>query len=92
MILTFFYRRLAAVIALTASVLCLPLYLYFPALGPFRRVFKGEYSVPMHTNFVWDNWAIAGITGLVVAIFVCLRSFSAVDPKIDPIHGIRESR
>jgi hypothetical protein len=64
MILTFFYQRIAALIALTASVLCLPFYLYFMAPGPFRRVFKGEYSVPMQTNFAWDNWAIAGSLAL----------------------------
>src|ERR1700674_5277675 len=69
--LTFFYRRIAAVIALIASLLCLPLNLYFIAPGPFRWAFKGEYSVPLRANFVWNNWAIAGIASLLVAIFFC---------------------
>ncbi len=91
LILTFFYRRIAAGIALMASLLCLPLYLYFIAPGPFRWVFKGEYSVPVRANFVWDNWAIAGITSLIVTILVCLRSFSAFNLKIEPTHENRNS-
>jgi Na+(H+)/acetate symporter ActP len=85
MILTLFYRRTAATMALTGTLLSLPLYLYFAAPGPFRRVFKGEYTVPLQTNFVWDSWAISGITSLLVAILVCLRSLSAVDSKIEPM-------
>jgi hypothetical protein len=80
--LTFFYRRIAAVIGLIASLLCLPLNLYFIAPGPFRWVFKGEYSVPLRANFIWNNWAIVGIASLLVAIFVCLCSFSLAGPKI----------
>src|SRR5438477_4952637 len=77
LILTFFYRRIAAGIVLMASLLCLPLYLYFIAPSPFRWVFKGEQTVPRQGSFVWNNWAIAGITSLIVAIVLCLRSFSA---------------
>jgi hypothetical protein len=79
-ILTFFHPRIAALIALMASLLCLPLYLYFAAPGPFRWIFKGEYSVPLRTNFVWNNWAIAGMISLLIAISACLRSFSVVGP------------
>src|SRR5713101_6278311 len=42
LILTFVRLRLAALIGVTASLLCLPIYLYFTAPGPFRRVFRGE--------------------------------------------------
>lgn len=87
----FFYRRIAAGIALVASLLCLPLYLYFVVPGPFRWVFKGEYSVPLRTNFVWNNWAIIAITSLLFTTFVCLRAFYAVAPKIDPMPGSRDS-
>jgi hypothetical protein len=78
-LVTFFYPRIAAVIALAASLLCLPLYLYFVAPGPFRSVFKGEYSVPLHTYFEWNNWAIAGILSLVCAAFVSSRSLRRKD-------------
>ena len=91
LILTFFYPRIAAGIALIASLLYLPLYLYFIAPGPFRWVFKGEYKVPLQGSFVWNNWAIAGITSLIIAVFVCLRSFSAAVPKIDPMRESSES-
>ncbi len=83
--LTFLYRRIAAAIALVASLLCVPLYLYFIAPGSFRWVLRGEYSVPLRANFVWNNWAIAGITSILVAIFVHLRTLYAVVRKIDPM-------
>jgi Na+(H+)/acetate symporter ActP len=84
MILAFFYRRIAAGIAFVACLLCLPLYLYFIAPGPFRWIFKGEYSVSLRANFYYNNWAIAGIISIVVAVFVHLRSFSAIKMKIKP--------
>ena len=67
LLLTFFYRRIAAAIAIAASLLCLPLYLYFTAPGPFRWVFRGEYSVPEPTNFVWRWPGIVAIIALVMA-------------------------
>src|SRR5690242_7255654 len=54
-ILSFFLHRVAAAAALIATLLCLPLYIYFTAPGPFRAVFHGEYSVPYPSYFVW-NW------------------------------------
>ena len=86
-VLTFLYRRVAAAIVLLATLLSLPLYLYLIAPGPFRWVFKGEYSVPLRANFVWNNWAIAGMTTLLIATLICLRSFSNVDRKVDPLPG-----
>src|SRR4051812_12333797 len=48
LLLTFFFRRMAATVTLIASLLCLPLFLYFTAPGPFRRLFgKAEWSVPL---------------------------------------------
>src|ERR1700730_7122881 len=52
LLLTLPYRRIAAAIATVASLLCLPLYLYFTAPGPFLWAFRGEYSVPASTTFV----------------------------------------
>jgi hypothetical protein len=63
----FFKRRLSGLIGLVASALALPLYLYFVAPGPFRRIFRGEYSAPASGNFVWDASSIAGITAVVLA-------------------------
>ena len=75
--LTFMYPRVAAAIAAVSALLCLPLYLYFTAPGPFRRVFKGEYSVPLQTNFVWDKWAILGMLTLAVATYIFISNLSA---------------
>ena len=74
MFLTFVYPRIAAAIAVVASLLCLPLYLYFTAPGPFRRVFRGEYSVPLQANFVWDRWTIIGILTLALVASVGVSS------------------
>jgi hypothetical protein len=82
--LTFVVRRVAAAMALTASLLCLPLYLYFTAPGPFRRVFRGEYSVPLQASFVWDGRTIAGMLAIAILVYVCLRSFSAIDREFVP--------
>jgi hypothetical protein len=90
-VLTFFFRRIAGGVAVMASLLCLPLYLYFIAPGPFRWIFKGEYSVPLRANFVWNTWAMAGIASLIVAIVICLRSFSAAPPRIDATPGSRDN-
>ncbi len=74
LLLTFFYRRIAAATTLIACSLCLPLYLYFTAPGPFRWVFRGEYSVPLQANFVWNKWAITGMVALAIAAYVGVHS------------------
>ena len=73
--LVFFFRRIAAALAILASLLSFPFYLYFTIPGPFRRVFRGEYSVPLRAPFEWNNWAIAGILALAAAAYVGVRSF-----------------
>ena len=72
LVLTFLYRRIAAVVTVVASVLCLPFYLYFTAPGPFRRVFKGQYKLLVSADFVWDTWAVAGIVSVAIALYVSL--------------------
>ena len=74
LLLTFLYRRVAAGIMLVASVLCLPLCLYFIAPRPFRWVFRGEYSVPAPANFVWSKWGVARILALVMAACLGVRN------------------
>ncbi|HEV2687466.1 MAG TPA: hypothetical protein VGV35_02900, partial [Bryobacteraceae bacterium] len=68
-VVSFFYARVGAAIALAATVLQLPLYVYFIAPGPFRAVFRGEYSVPLRANFEWDRWSVAGILVLAATIY-----------------------
>ena len=71
---TILFPRVAPAIALTATLLCLPFYLYILMPGPYRRIFKGEYSVPLQRPFVWDNWAIVGVLSLVIAASLSLRN------------------
>jgi hypothetical protein len=77
LVVTFVYPRIAAAIALAASLLCLPFYIYFTTPGPFRRVFRGEYTVPLQTSFVWNTWHVAGMLTLAVTAYICLRGFAA---------------
>ena len=75
-VLTFFLRRIAATVGLAVVLLCSPFYLYILMPGPYRWIFKGEYSVPLHGPFHWDHWAVVGIVSLLVATILSLRSYS----------------
>lgn len=81
LLLALFYRRIAAVVALIACALCLPLYLYFTIPGLFRKIFRGEWSAPLQVGFVWNNWTIAGIVVLAITASVLIRNLlSSADP------------
>ena len=82
LLLTFVFPRVAATMALAASVISLPPFLYFAAPGPFRWVVRGNYKIPLRANFEWNNWTIAGIVTLVVAMCVCLRSFRSINRAV----------
>ncbi len=76
LLMTMFFPRVAAAIALVAALLCLPFYLYILMSGPYRQIFKGEYSVPLQRPFVWNSWAVVGAISLVIAAFLSLHSLS----------------
>lgn len=76
LVLTIFVPRAGAIVALVAIVLYLPFYLYVVMPGPYRRIFKGEYSVPLQTAFVWNSWAIAGIITITLAAALSIRRLS----------------
>lgn len=82
-VVTFIYRRVAAVMGIAACLLCFPLYLYFLAPGPFRSVFRGTYSVPLESNFVFDKGTIAGMLTLAVAVFISVRGIVAARRQRD---------
>src|SRR6266567_7289402 len=76
LLLSFFFRRIAAAIAIAASLLCLPLYFYFVAPGAFRWVFRrAEFSVPVEASFNWNTWMVAEIVTLAVTACVGLSQF-----------------
>jgi hypothetical protein len=82
LLLTFFLRRIAASIALAATLLCLPFYLYILMPGAYRWIFKGEYSVPLNRPFHWDNWAVVGMISLLFVVILSLRSYSRVQVDV----------
>ncbi len=72
LLLTFLNPRFGGVLAIASCLLILPFYFYFVAPALFRRLFPGEYSVPLQTNFIWDSWAIAGIAIAAFTVMVCI--------------------
>jgi hypothetical protein len=76
-VFAFPFPRVASGIGLLASLLSLPLLLYFIAPGPFRAVFRGEYSVPLQSNFLWSAWLLEpAIAVLIVVAFSVWNLFS----------------
>ncbi len=73
LILTFKYPRSAAVSALVACLLSLPLYLYLVFPRPFRQVWPGQWKVRELPSqvFVWGGWWITGIVLTVVVAYFC---------------------
>ncbi len=62
--------RIASVISLLASLLSLPFLLYFIAPGPFRAVFRGEYKVPLQSNFDWNRWSLEPAIAVVIVVTI----------------------
>ena len=82
LVLTFFLRRTAATIAVAATLLCFPFYLYILMPGPYRWIFKGEYSVPLSPPFHWDNWAVVGVFSLLFVTILSLHSYFKVQVDV----------
>jgi hypothetical protein len=57
----FFRRRETVIVALVACLISLPVYLYLAAPSLFRRVFAGEYTVPLSSDSVWNTWPMIGV-------------------------------
>jgi hypothetical protein len=86
-VLAFLFRRIAAGIAIVASLISLPLYLFLVAPGLSRRLLGGNYSVLIPANFVWDRYAVLGILTIALAVYVCIRSLSSrdADRMLEPL-------
>jgi hypothetical protein len=67
LVCTIFLPRIAAIVGLVATALCLPFYLYVVMPGPYRRIFQGEYSFPLQREFAWNFWGVTGIVTLILA-------------------------
>jgi glucan phosphoethanolaminetransferase (alkaline phosphatase superfamily) len=87
-VVTFIWRRVAAISALVASALCLPLYIYRTLPRLFRSIFPGLYKGPSEGTLIWHSWSITGILATVVVAYLCYRSLlSQSDP---PVSTVRE--
>lgn len=79
------WPRIGSVLGLVASLLSLPILVYFIAPGPFRAVFKGEYSVPIQSSFVWDTWSLPPAIAVLTLILISVWNLLPVHrPKIQP--------
>src|SRR5579863_5534699 len=83
-VLAYPFPRIASVISLLASLLCLPFLLYFIAPGPFRAVFRGEYSVPLQSNFLWSRWSLEMAIAILVVVAISVWNlFSLYRHKVE---------
>jgi hypothetical protein len=77
-ILAFKLPRAAAISALVACFVSLPLFLYLVFPRPFRQVWPGLWKgsdFPRET-FIWDGWWITGI--LFMALVACIYGCSLI--------------
>lgn len=84
LIVTFVYPRIAAVVGLASSLLCLPLYLFLVAPVPFNQVFGfgPEFELRPSPGFHWKKWTVTGLLTLAVTSVLCVRRIAAhITPK-----------
>jgi hypothetical protein len=86
LLVTFFYRRVAAVLAITASLLCWPLYLYFSAPTLFRHVFRNAENEDFRASFVWSKPVIVGVLALAFATITGLLNLGTSKPAPSKEH------
>ena len=70
LVFSFFRVRPSAATTLVASLFALPVYLYPMCPGPFRYIFKGNYSVPDPRSFVFDAASFIGISAMALALLI----------------------
>ena len=78
LVLTFIFRRIAAVLLIVAALLILPLHLYLTFPGVIRKLTGVELSAAIVQNVIGDRWLIAGILVLLAMTYVCARNLSGV--------------
>lgn len=79
LILIFLFPRIAALIGIASSLLCLPLYCFFLAPVPFAQVFaRGhQFKVQPAPGFHWHTWPVAALFAVATAIYFCIRRLAA---------------
>lgn len=66
-ILTLVRGFLGGLAGLIACLLTFPIYLYVVFPGPFRTLFRGDYSVPLRSSVAWDFNSALGMLALTLA-------------------------
>jgi len=76
--LTFFVPRIAALLGLASSLLCVPLCCFFIAPVPFAQVFaRGhEFKVYPAPGFHLRLWPVATLLGVALLSCQCIRRFA----------------
>ena len=80
LILAILWPRMAIVSGVTASLFCLPLYVYRTLPALFRVIFPGLYKSPPPGTFIWHGWSLIGMLTTVVVVWlsshICFRGNS----------------
>jgi hypothetical protein len=73
LIASWWFRRVAALLALIACALAIPLYAYFISPGLFRVLLPGPYSIQLGRGVFWDPWAFAGLLTVALTVYFCFQ-------------------
>lgn len=68
-----FRPKVAVAISTLGCLALLPLYLYFLFPGVFQRVFPGNQTVVIQTEFAQSWWPMAGIVSLIVLSYISFK-------------------
>jgi hypothetical protein len=90
LLLAFVFPRISAAVALAASVLSLPLYLYFVAPGLFRQIFRGPWKAPLRSYFVADRWALLNMLAILLATAISVYTLRTGNKK-PPLEQVTET-
>ena len=89
LIAAFVFPRVAAATSLAASLLSLPLCLFFIAPVPFAHVFASghEFKVEPSPGFHWETWPVAGLVLLGLTCYLCIRLIARRTEGNTPVHA-----
>jgi hypothetical protein len=79
LVVTFVYPRVAAVVGLASSLLCLPLFLFFIAPVPFNQIFGFGHELKVQPSPASTGriWTATGLLTLAVTSVLCVRRIAA---------------
>jgi hypothetical protein len=80
---TFFYPRVAALVALGSSLLCAALYIFLVAPVPFAEAFgdpDSEFKIMYGPGVQWHTLPFAGLLSVAGAGYLFVRAFTNARP------------